>query len=739
MPKRFILFSLLFSALMADNNAAYVGDKSCIACHKKEVREWKGSHHDLAMMKADANTVKGDFNGTVFTHNGIASKFYKEGNRFMVRTDGEDGKLHDYEVAYTFGIYPLQQYMVKFPKGRVQVLDIAWDSRSKEKGGQRWFHIHKDDNVTAGDPLHWTGPNLNWNYMCADCHSTNLKKNYDAKTRSYHTTWDVINVSCEACHGPASRHMVWAKSGKKKLAHHGFPLSLQYKKGRWDINTTTLKAKINHQEIEVCAKCHSRRTQLDDDFKAGDKFHEHYLPVTIDEGLYFPDGKIEDEVYVYNSFLQSKMYAKGVTCSDCHNPHTLKRREESDKVCFQCHKEQKYTAQSHHFHKKGSRGASCVNCHMPPRTYMGVDSRNDHSFRIPRPDISVEMPQVPNACNICHQDQNASWAAAAVKKWYGKVPVGKQNFAHALHTLRNHLEGAPKQLYSVLTGDAPTLAKATVTGYLGNYPSRQMYTTTLQMLRRPDVMTRRKALESLEAFPPKVRIKETFTALKDPAKIVRMEAAHQLAAFPEGQLDEKRKHLLQKVLKEYEETLLFTAERPESQLSLGMFYLNRGEPEKAEKAYREALLLQPKFVPAYINYSDLLLQKGRNKEAFELLQKGMKEVPDIAILHHVLGLWYIRQKQKTKALPELKKAVMLDSNDARFAYVYAVATGENDAKAAIEILERIYLKHTGNVELVSALVYYSKVAHENEKAKQYEAKLKALQNFSVRQGSVRGD
>jgi tetratricopeptide (TPR) repeat protein len=732
MKHSFLLFSLLFTALMAETNATYVGDQSCKACHAREFDQWKGSDHALAMMEANATSVRGDFNDVSFNYNGIVSKFYTKEGKFMVRTDGEDGKLHDYEIAYTFGVYPLQQYMVKFPKGRVQVLDIAWDSRGKEEGGQRWFHIHKDDNVTAGDPLHWTGPNLNWNYMCADCHSTNLKKNYDAKTRSYHTTWDVINVSCEACHGPASEHIVWTKTKAKKLLHHGFPLSLQYKKGRWDVNTTTLKSEINRQEVEVCAKCHSRRTQLDDDFKAGDKFHEHYLPVTIDDGLYFPDGKIEDEVYVYNSFLQSKMYAKGVTCSDCHNPHTLNRRAEGDKVCFQCHKEQKYTAKKHHFHKEGSSGASCVNCHMPPRTYMGVDNRNDHSFRIPRPDISVEMPQVPNACNICHQDQNASWAAASVKKWYGKIPVGKQHFAHALHSLRNNLEGAPKQLYSVLTSNSPTLAKATVTGYLGNYPTRQTYTTALQMLRRPDVMTRRKALEALEAFPPKIRIKEVFKALEDPAKIVRTEAARQLTAFPEGQLDEKSKHLLKKALKEYEETLLFTAERPESQLSLGMFYLNQGEPEKAENAYREALLLQPKFVPAYVNYSNFLMQQGRNKEAFELLQKGMKEVPDMAILHHALGLWYVRQKQKAKALPELKKAVMLDSNDARFAYVYAVALGEKDAKAAVAVLERVYPRHTGSVELVSALAYYSKMANEPEKAKQYEEKLKALQNFSVR-------
>ena len=229
---------------------------------------------------------------------------------------------------------------------------------------------------------------------------------------------------------------------------------------------------MQKQELNVCAKCHSRRTQLDDKFVAGDDYHTHYLPVNLDEGLYFSDGKIEDEVYVYNSFLQSRMYEEGVTCSDCHNPHSLERKAVGDKVCFSCHNSETYTPSTHHKHKKGSLGSSCISCHMPARKYMGVDSRNDHSFRIPRPDISVEFPEVPNACNLCHTDKQAQWAADTLKRWYDTTPVGKQNFSHALQSLRTNQVDAPKELYSILTSDAPSIAKATATAYLGNYPSR---------------------------------------------------------------------------------------------------------------------------------------------------------------------------------------------------------------------------------------------------------------------------
>ncbi len=732
MTKYYLLLPLFFSTLFATQSARYVGDKSCIECHSKETHEWKGSHHDMAMMVADDNSVKADFNNSTFNYNGIISTFYKKEGKFMVQTDGEDGKLHDYEIAYTFGIYPLQQYMIKFPDGKIQVLDPTWDNRSKAEGGQRWYHIHKDDNVTAGDPLHWTGPNMNWNYMCADCHSTNLKKNYDVETKSYHTTWDVINVSCEACHGPASEHLAWSTKQENNVSNKGFRHTFKTSIKAWRERDATLKSFIQKQELNVCAKCHSRRTQIDDDFVAGDAFHAHYLPVNLDNGLYFPDGKIEDEVYVYNSFLQSKMYEEGVTCSDCHNPHSLERKAVGDKVCFSCHQNATYTATSHHKHQEGSSGASCIACHMPARMYMGVDSRNDHSFRVPRPDISVEMKNVPNACNLCHKDKEASWAADAMKKWYGKVPVGKQNFAHALQGLRNNMADAPKGLYEVLMSNAPTIAKATVTEYLGNYPSKQTYTTTLQMLRSKDVMTRRSAVQALTPFPAQVKVKNLFKALSDPMKIVRMEAARQLSSFPIGELDATRKTLLLKVLDEYEKVLLFTAERPESQLSLALFYVGKGKATKAENAYKEALRLQPLFVPAYINYSDFLLTSGRKDGALALLNEGMKKLPTIGILHHALGLWYVRNKEKEKAIGYLKRAVTLEPNNSRFSYVYAVAIGEKNPKEAVKVLEAVYPKHTGDMQVVSGLAYYYKQIGDNEKSEMYEKKLKALQNFSVR-------
>jgi cytochrome c553 len=195
-----------------DAPAAFIGAEACAGCHAPETERWKTSHHALAMQKASATTVLGDFANATLTHHGVTTTFSRNGEKFMVRTEGPDGAPHDYEIAYTFGVYPLQQYLIAFLSGRYQALGIAWDSRSKDRGGQRWFHLYPDQFLRAGDSLHWTGRDQTWNYQCASCHSTDLKKNYDLAADTYATSWTDIDVACESCHGPGSHHVAWAEA-----------------------------------------------------------------------------------------------------------------------------------------------------------------------------------------------------------------------------------------------------------------------------------------------------------------------------------------------------------------------------------------------------------------------------------------------------------------------------------------------------------------------------------------------
>ncbi|MFP8880341.1 MAG: multiheme c-type cytochrome, partial [Myxococcota bacterium] len=382
---------------------SYVGSAECGRCHADQFEKWSGSHHDLAMQIASDATVLGNFDAAEFSQHGAHFLFSRRDGRFLVRTEDANGDPAEFEIAYTFGVEPLQQYLVRLARGRLQVLSVAWDTRPSAQGGQRWFHLYPDERQRPGDPFHWTGGYQTWNHMCAECHSTNLEKHFDSATDSYATKWAEIDVACEACHGPGSLHVAGAAAGSDAPA--GLPVGFAAGDSRY--------------QVDVCAPCHSRRHRVSAEDRTGQPLLDHFVPVTLRAGLYHSDGQILEEVYVYGSFVQSAMYAHGVACSDCHDPHSLELRIAGNGLCTQCHAEtgnpsfpsltkKAYDTAEHHFHPAGSAGAQCVNCHMPARTYMQIDPRRDHSFRVPRPDVSMKLG-TPNACTGCHTDRTAAW------------------------------------------------------------------------------------------------------------------------------------------------------------------------------------------------------------------------------------------------------------------------------------------------------------------------------------------
>ena len=708
MINRIVLrFYLLFLPVLLN---AYVDDATCKACHEKEFASWKHSDHALAMQKATSKTVLGDFDNATFKYNNIVTKFYKKDGKFFVRTDNAQGKMEAFQISYTFGVYPLQQYMIKMPKGAIQVLDIAWDSRSKAEGGQRWYHLHPNDKVDHNSMFHWSGKNLNWNFMCSDCHSTNVKKNYDLKTKSYHTTYDAINVSCAMCHGDATTHAKWAKNPKRdpKLKNRGFGVDYShFKKRVWNIDKEsgkpTLQGAIDRTEVQNCAPCHSRREQLRDGYTPEKKMSDYYLATAVREPHYFSDGKVKEEDYVYGSFLQSKMYDAGVSCSDCHDVHSLKRKAVGSNVCYKCHLPSMYDTPKHHHHKQKS--ATCIECHMNAKTYMGVDARNDHSFRIPRPDLS-ELTHSQNSCKDCHADRSNRDLASALKRWYNKTPKGFQTFGEALHYLNSNDKRAYKSMYAALIAGQSDIIKASLTEYLGNYPSRQTYTTTLQMLSSRSPWVRVAAVRSLEKFGLQRAAKELFKMLDDDAMVVRTEAIRVLSSFPVEALSVEQKKIYNKALQEYKESLLYNADRAESQAALAMLYSNQQQYDKAKAAYKEAIRLQKWFVPAYVNYSELLRTTDSEQLAHKVLMQGLKNNPDSAALYHALGLWQVRNQQNQAALLSLQKAHQLQPQDARFAYVYAVAIAQSDKDKAIEILKQQLKLHSGDRNIQGAIAYY---------------------------------
>lgn len=732
----FLIFPfLMLSSALADD-AGYVGSRVCQSCHAEQFTAWQDSHHDLAMQHANTNSVLGDFDNADFRHGKVTSTFYQKDGRYRVRTDGPDGKLQDYQIKYTFGVYPLQQYLVELDDGRVQALSISWDARPQAQGGQRWFHLYPDETITYDDVLHWTRPSQNWNSRCAVCHSTNLRKNYDPETKTFATHWSEINVACEACHGPASDHVAWASKNpgwEEHKENKGLRVQLNERdEVKWSINSATGSAtrsqvRSTSHEIEVCAPCHSRRSAITDSYSPGKPLLDHYLPSLLNEGLYFPDGQIDDEVYVYGSFLQSRMYHAGVTCSDCHEPHSLQLRQPGNGVCLQCHAAKKFDSKSHHFHETGSSGASCAECHMPPRTYMVVDPRHDHSMRIPRPGLSVELG-TPNACTNCHADKSAEWAAQQVSDWYGDEPQGHQRYAGALAGARNAEPAAGRALAELIQNAAtPDIARATAVSQIAPYLNAQTISVLTDGLYDADPLVRSAAVGVLDRAPDTLRVQLAFPLLEDEVRAVRIEAARVLASLPAGELDREQRELLERGIREYTDAQRANAERPEAQVNLGNLYAGQGAAEKAAAAYTTAMALEPAFIPAYVNLADLYRSQDRDQEAVSLLTEATRRMPEAADAHYALGLALIRQQQTDAAVGELQQSARLAPDNARYIYVYAVALNSTGKpEEALLVLQGAHNRFPNHTDILEALVAFHRDAGNADAAATYAEKLQAL-------------
>ncbi|MFO1399077.1 MAG: multiheme c-type cytochrome [Burkholderiales bacterium] len=715
----------------------YAGSGACAACHRQAYDAWTGSQHARAMQAVSAQTVLGDFRNAKYTYGSVTSTFFTKDGRYYVRTDGPDGKLADFEILYTFGVAPLQQYLIALPGGRLQALSVAWDTRPKAAGGQRWFHLYPKQDIRAGDPLHWTGIGQNWNFMCAECHATNLRKAFAADRKEYRTTWAEMGVGCEACHGPGAAHVAWAQAKRDGKAvnatGNGLVTALDERRNvTWNAVAATGNAqrsapRTSAREIEVCARCHARAARIADDEVHGKPLADSHRLALLEEGLYYDDGQMRDEVYNWGSFVQSRMHAMGVTCSDCHDPHTQALRAPGNAVCAQCHAPAKYDAAAHTHHKAGGAGAACVACHMPTTTYMVVDPRHDHSLRVPRPDLASKVG-APNACASCHADKPAAWTGAAFARWWGtpaRPPT--QNFGDALHAGTSGAPGARDALRALIEDPAqPALVRASALERLGRWLTPTALRPVVNALNDVDPNVRLAAVSALGNADAATRARYLPRMLADPVRSVRIEAARELAGEPEARLAPADRATLAKALDEYVATQTYLADRPEGHLSLGNLRAARGDAAGARTAFEAALALDPTSVEARVNLADLQRALGNEAQAQATLREGIALTPKAAPLHYALGLALVRQKDTAAALRELALAAKLAPTEARYGYVYAVAL--NDAgkpQDALKALRAVLAQHPYDRDTLAALAQFT-AASDRAAAQGYAKTLVAL-------------
>jgi predicted CXXCH cytochrome family protein len=716
--------SAIAPAPAAAPTPAWVANATCVGCHADQAGPWSASNHARAMAPAGPDTVRADFAGTRFSHAGVATTFSRRGDRFVVRTDGPDGRIADFDVAWTFGVEPLQQYLVPMPGGRLQPLQVAWDA---PRG--RWFHLLPDEKAPAGDVLHWTGRYQTANTMCIACHVTGFEKRYDAAADTFASTWAEPNVSCQSCHGPGERHVAWARakaSGTTPPAVAGERAGL----------VVDFRAAGARGVVDTCAACHSRRSELVASPVPGRPRLDQYLPALPRPPLYHVDGQQDDEVFVDGSFRQSRMYQAGVACTDCHDPHSGRTRAQGNAVCTTCHAAQPnprfpaaagaYDAPAHHRHPPGSAGAQCVACHMPPKTYMRIQPRADHSMRVPRPDLSVTLG-TPNACTQCHADRDPKWASDAVAAWHGtkrrEVPHFGETFAAALAGT----PGAHDAVARVAADRAqPPIVRATALDLLRDHP-RAGDTARIEATRDPEPEVRAAAADSLEALPPVPRVHGLAPLLADPVRAVRIAAARALSSLPRERIDAAIRPAFDAALAEYEAAQRVSLDMPGARLNLAVVMQNTGRLDEAEREYLAALRIDPDFTPARANLARLYNAGGRNADARKVLEDGLAREPRLGELQYALGLLLAEDGRLPEATAALERAAGLLPQRAKVHYNLGLArqqAGRRDLAA--QSLARAHALDPRDADTLYALAVLEAQSARWDRAIEWSERLVAI-------------
>jgi len=640
--------------------ARFVGSQACARCHAREHAAWSSSHHRHAMEPADPATVLGDFGDVTFRYFGRDTRFSRRGSELLVTTENQEGRAQTFRVAYTLGYAPLQQYLVAFDDGRLQALPFAWDARPRERGGQRWFHLYPDDDVTPADPLFWTRPRQSFNHMCGDCHTTRFSKRFSEETGRFDSQWSELANGCESCHGAGSAHVEAVDRGARDAAARGFVNGLH----------------TQPEQLDQCGACHARRVRLRED-----PSHEHMLetwrPELLSDGLYFADGQIKDEVFELGSFLQSKMAARGITCSHCHDPHTARLRAEGNALCTRCHDRPTFDSPQHHFHAAGTDGARCVSCHMPSRTYMVVHERRDHRIAVPRPDLSATLG-TPNACAVCHAARGDAWATEAIARHRSgrrQGPSGAEKLGPVSWGTRHDDREAAASVRALLGDPAVSgLSKATALSELGARAPLEAAALAEPLLRDADPWLRLGAVEGLRSAPAEDRTRLLAGQASDASRAVRLALAPLLGPARPGEtpLPAGASQARAALMIDYEAWLTANGDRAEALVERARLRQASGDGAAARAAFEQALRRDDTSLVARLSYAEHLHATGDEAAAEEALQKAAALYPDSADAHFALGMQLVRRRDIAAGVNELGRARDLAPHNSHYAYAYGV-------------------------------------------------------------------
>ena len=670
--------------------AQYGGSASCRECHEEAYDLWQNSHHARAERRVDPALDRTAFDPPrTFQHGSQSTELSWSNAIPLVTAVGLSGKPQTHAVERVIGEDPLRQFLVPFPLGRWQALEASFDPRSNQ-----WFNVYGSEDRRPGEWGHWMGRGMNWNSMCAACHNTRLRKNYDEAADHYQTAMAEMSVGCEACHGPLAAHNQWQKQFGKS--------------GRKD---PTVSKATHTQVMDYCGFCHARRTELTGDFKPGDRFLDHFDLVVVDRSeRYYADGQIRDEDYEYGSFLGSRMHARGVYCLDCHNPHSMKTILPGNWLCLRCHNGGVTNAPvinpvTHSRHKvfgfdtNGQpvnldlatykpkeileTGGECVNCHMPQTVYMQRHWRNDHGFTSPDPLLTKQFG-IPNACNRCHADKTAEWAMKYCDEWYGpKMDRPTRRRALVMAHAQHDEPQARQELLDWLKQEDLPYWQAVTLRFLAPWAQRPDVSAVLVgNLQNTNALVRTAAAASLEsAVAESTPVREALEGrLADPVRSVRMAAASSLRATLDPNSPAGR---------EFQQLLNVGADQPTGQLQKGIYHFSRNEFDAALPHFQKAAAWDPYSAPLRQELAVCFSALNRPQEAAEALNEACRLAPQDAESHYKLGLARNELGDLPGAVAELETAVKLEPRHALAWYNLGLAQNAlGKPESAIESLLR---------------------------------------------------
>lgn len=658
-------FILVFTLINIFLMSSAVADTDCAGCHAEQVELWQMSDHARSMQVAEGAHVGASFDGEVVSYEGLTARFFEQDETYFVELT-EPGDTGIYAIRYTFGYYPLQQYLIGKGEDRLQVVPFAWDSRDQDQGGQQWFHMEEARGEARFARFNWQQPLQNWNGMCADCHSSGLVRHYDVERDRFATQFSELNVGCLSCHTLPEQHETAATSRATSSLGGSWQRSPAEKVAHW------VGQAGNHRlAMDTCFACHSLRAPLTDRFVPGELFLDHFTPEWIQPPFYQGDGQIAEEVYVYGSFQQSKMYAAGVSCLDCHDAHSNQLKVSGNGLCLQCHSPQIYDLEAHHRHEQGSTAAQCVTCHMPGKTYMGVDFRRDHRFAKPDPAVH-QLTGSTDLCQDCHEDRWQQWmksrkGSTALDEIDGPLTSGRL----MLNALRSGHQADPLLGFKLAQDvELNAIEQASALGMVSSQVIARRPDLLAAALTSSSDLVRLAAVQQAAYIPASLKPTMLAPLLEDARRAIRVAAARAMGsaikkANPPGST------VL--ALKELDLALAQSAWRGEGRLMLSAQALQLGDTSQAIKQLLKALDIDPFFIGIYLNLADIYRLTGDEAKVLETLDSGIKNISDAGPLLYSKALTLIRQEDYLGAVKQLQMASELDPLNPDYAFVRLLA------------------------------------------------------------------